>query len=298
MINLSKFQPGDAPKDRDFLQRYLKLTHCDLFFADAAILVEGNVERLLLPIMIEKAASGLRSASLSILEVGGAFAHRFRELIRFLGISTLLITDLDSVTAVDGPANDDDDEIDREFQVPSKDEVGTPLTKYGRTCEPLEPGAVTANQTLIQWLPKKETISDLTSSVSTEKMQDVPGTGHAKVRVAYQLPCQVSWAGNDALACGRTLEVCFGLENAKWCQDAERRGLGLKLRGHAETPAALASGLHKRIVGKNFDKTKFALEILARKEEQWSVPSYIAEGLKWLEGVVALEVRDEVAASA
>ncbi len=50
VLNLSRFQKGDAPKDRDFLQRYLKLTHCDLFFADAAILVEGNVERLLFAI--------------------------------------------------------------------------------------------------------------------------------------------------------------------------------------------------------------------------------------------------------
>jgi len=49
-----KFPTGEHPKDRDFLQRYLKLTHCDLFFADAALLVEGNVERLLLPLMIEK----------------------------------------------------------------------------------------------------------------------------------------------------------------------------------------------------------------------------------------------------
>lgn len=64
VLNLSTFQAGDEPKDRDFLQRYLKLTHCDLFFADAAILVEGNVERLLLPLMIEKVATGLNAASL------------------------------------------------------------------------------------------------------------------------------------------------------------------------------------------------------------------------------------------
>lgn len=36
-----------------FLKKYLKLTHCDLFFADAAVLVEGAAERLLLPEMVE-----------------------------------------------------------------------------------------------------------------------------------------------------------------------------------------------------------------------------------------------------
>jgi predicted ATP-dependent endonuclease of OLD family len=44
VLNLSAFY-NQTPDDRDFLQRYLKLTHCDLFFADAAILVEGNVEK-------------------------------------------------------------------------------------------------------------------------------------------------------------------------------------------------------------------------------------------------------------
>ena len=53
VLNLSAFY-SQTPNERDFLQRYLKLTHCDLFFADAAILVEGNVERLLLPVMIEE----------------------------------------------------------------------------------------------------------------------------------------------------------------------------------------------------------------------------------------------------
>ncbi|MNC74659.1 hypothetical protein D3C75_1260530 [compost metagenome] len=42
------YQAAANPEDpndrtRDFLERYLRLTHCDLFFADAAILVEGNV---------------------------------------------------------------------------------------------------------------------------------------------------------------------------------------------------------------------------------------------------------------
>ena len=98
VLNLSSFYNATDPKDREFLERYLKLTHCDLFFSDAALLVEGNVERLLMPLMVEKSAERLRSVCLCILEVGGAFAYRFRKLIEFLGIATLVVTDLDSVT--------------------------------------------------------------------------------------------------------------------------------------------------------------------------------------------------------
>ena len=86
----------------EFLQQYLKLTHCDLFFADAAVLVEGNVERLLLPLIIERNVPELRACHLTILEVGGAFAHTFQELLDFLEITTLVITDLDSVEPIQG----------------------------------------------------------------------------------------------------------------------------------------------------------------------------------------------------
>lgn len=47
--------------------------------------------------MIETAVPRLKSAYLSILEVGGAYGYLFRELIEFMGITTLIITDIDSV---------------------------------------------------------------------------------------------------------------------------------------------------------------------------------------------------------
>jgi hypothetical protein len=75
----------------------LRLTHCDLFFADAIILVEGAAEKLLMPSMIEMSASRLRTICLTVLEVGGAYAHRFEGLLSFLRIPYLVITDLDSV---------------------------------------------------------------------------------------------------------------------------------------------------------------------------------------------------------
>ena len=52
--SLSKFNDIEESNDAEslrFLKRYMKLTHCDIFFADAVILVEGGVEKLLLPEM-------------------------------------------------------------------------------------------------------------------------------------------------------------------------------------------------------------------------------------------------------
>lgn len=307
--NLSRFKSGENEKAaREFLQRYLKLTHCDLFFSDAAVLVEGNVERLLMPAMIETAAPRLRSSALTILEVGGAFAHRFQELIEFVGLTTLVVTDLDSVevkehAAADADAaagNDEDEDELRPFEVEvdgeGDGEEKAKSQKRGSTCHAHLQNAVTANQTLISWLPKRRSVEELWAVTAEQKVLALGGATDAHVRVAYQTPIPVTVGDNTVARCGRTLEEAFGLENAVWCQAAENRPIGLKLRKAANTAEELALGLHKRVVSRSFDKTRFALEVLASGPvNQWKVPTYIAEGLVWLEERVAHEQEAEVA---
>lgn len=311
VLNLSAFYQAQ-PDDRDFLERYLKLTHCDLFFSDAAILVEGNVERLLLPVMIRKVAKTLRSACLCILEVGGAFGHRFQSLIDFLGLTALIITDIDSVALVARAADDavDDEEIE-EFEVPAdadedakadvivqaqekgpvavgKPTVPAPKKKYGKACLPTELGAATSNQTLIKWLPGKLSIEDLRAATEADKTHELGDC--AKVRVAYQTERAVTWNGTTETLCGRTLEEDFGLENPEWSQAAARKLLGLVVKGVAADPSALAKGLHEKVSRKSFDKTKFALAVLTEDEDAWHVPTYIRDGLVWLKGEVRIEL--------
>lgn len=148
----------DLPDDDDgdvlnFLKRYVKLTHCDLFFADKAILVEGQVERLLLPVMLEKCAeldgcAYLTSQYISISEVGGAYAHKFQPLVDFIGIPTLIITDIDAV---------DDN---------------------GEKCLVSE-GKSTSNAALKSWIPAKDSCQDLIAADANAKTV-------GSIRVAYQ----------------------------------------------------------------------------------------------------------------
>lgn len=280
VLNLSRYY-DTAVADRDFLQRYLELTHCDLFFADAAILVEGTVERLLLPAMINKSAKRLNSCYLSVLEVGGAYGHVFRSLIDFLGLTTLIITDLDSVrgpvpapvtvaTSPDDPALDDDEETGE---------------GPGSICPTDTHQAVTSNQTLRQWLPQKITIADLLTADVASKTQH-PGNNptRAMVRVAYQVRRTVMWKGQSAARVGRTFEEDFALQNLEWCQDPARKPLKLGVRKNADLDlAALAAALHKKITRQSFQKTEFALALIGLGQSGWTVPQYIDEGLKWLE---------------
>ena len=277
VLNLSDFYAATANTRRDFLERYLKLTHCDLFFADAAILVEGNVERLLMPQMIRNCAPSLRSTYLSVLEIGGAFSHRFRSLIEFLGITTLIITDLDSVN---GPIPHTAQETTGGQDGHADHTVENPVAH--QTCPPETPGAVTSNQMLRQWLPGRERIDELLALESDEKTLEANGTRHAAVRVTYPGTVELVLGEQRLQRAGRTLEAAFAFENLEWSQQLVNNDLNLHIRNQ-QNLYAVAQSLHDRIHSSNFKKTDFALGLLSKNPAEWTVPKYISEGLQWLE---------------
>ena len=49
----------------------------------------------------------------------------------------------------------------------------------------------------------------------------------------------------------------------------------------------MAERLHIRIKGSGFNKTDFALALLAQDPDAWVVPQYIIDGLQWLESEIA-----------
>ncbi|MCG7981429.1 MAG: AAA family ATPase [Candidatus Thiodiazotropha lotti] len=288
VLNLSEFYDSTADPSRDFLERYLKLTHCDLFFADAAVLVEGNVERLVMRQMIRKEAPGLRSSYLSVLEIGGAFGHKFRTLIEFLGITTLIITDLDSVhfPVVEHDEADDDDEDE---EVDAADPTGEQnagedngVRRKKKTCTPETADAVTSNQMLVQWLPARQRIDELLALKAEDKELEEDANGLGAVRVTYPCTVKLNWNGEVIGRAGRTLEAAFAFENLEWAQQNDNRDLNLRVRGPTDV-ADLALRLHNKIHKDSFKKTDFALALLSKDPESWTVPHYISEGLQWLE---------------
>ena len=285
VLNLSKFYRTTANPSRDFLERYLKLTHSDLFFADAAVLVEGNVERLIMPQMIAKVAPGLQSCYLSVLEIGGAYAHLFRTLIEFLGITTLVVTDLDSVT---GPANEGDG--DDAEPLGANDEAGE--VTVGSTCTPETLDAVTSNQMLAQWLPGSQRIDELLAADAAAKTVAADEFGLGAIRVTY--PCTVNIGHNDEQIerAGRTLEVAFAFDNLDWTQEAANQELKLRVRD-PQNLEDLAQKLHKKVHTSSYKKTDFALALLAKDPNAWNVPHYITEGLEWLEAEMGFAVEND-----
>lgn len=233
-----------------FLKKYLKLTHCDLFFADAAILVEGTVEKLLLSQMIDLCARGLQIRYLTVLEVGGAYAHKFSSLLAFLGIPYLVITDIDTVDAADAR----------------------------KACRADKPGARTSNAALKFFL-RKSTRDDLVA-LKRENQVIENGTGF----VTFQRPIQIKVGDADHEMHGRTLEETFVYENLPIFQQ-EKISLGVDL-SQMTTSEEIMACIYAEVKGRNFKKTEFALNV-ASSTSGWRTPSYIEEGLLWLQNRLA-----------
>lgn len=251
--SLRAFQPEEETIDGKlvspseslaFLKRYLRLTHCDLFFADASVLVEGAVEKLLMPAMIESAAKRLQTTYLTILEVGGAYAHRFEGLLSFLHIPYLVITDLDSV-------------------VP---------TGYPSACRADVVDARTSNASLRK-LSGQTTVAGLVALTPADKQH----AGKDRC-IAFQTDILVTEDKAHATLRPRTLEEAIVYENIGLFRSG-KLSIGVVI----PTPLHDAyQSVYDRIRSDSFKKTDFAMDVLACAEEV-IVPEYIAEGLRWLE---------------
>ncbi|MDF2833644.1 ATP-dependent nuclease [Chryseobacterium indoltheticum] len=99
-----EYTEADEEQNYRFLKQYLTLNRAELFFADKAIFIEGDTERILLPAMmrkidlennLEENELHILSQNISIVEVG-AHSHIFEKFIDFIRVKSLIITDIDS----------------------------------------------------------------------------------------------------------------------------------------------------------------------------------------------------------
>lgn len=238
---------------REFLQQYLTLGKCDLFFADKAILFEGTVERILLPIFIEKIEQEQTSCKLSeqyisSIEVGGAYMSKFKELLEFLDIKTLIITDIDSVTA------------------DTKEKVKVETGK----------GLLTCNVALKGWIPGKEKIDELLSNAVSKK------SDNGKICVVYQNNVTLD---STTIICGRSFEEAFVIDNAEYVFTNKEKLLSIKnhLESYQNSNEIKTKSFGiQDFIDRNKRKTEFAFDLLSVNKDGWCVPTYIKEGLIWL----------------
>ena len=282
-----EYEDNGEIQNYKFLKQYLTLHRAELFFADKAIFIEGDTERILLPAMLKKLDqedenndfTPLLSQNISIVEVG-AHAHIFEKFIDFIGVKSLIITDIDSyykgvLLKKDG--------------TPKKDNEGNEVIGIIKCSACNENATYTSNASLKFFYGVDKDLSYfITLPINNKKLQKNTN-GWVQNENGY-LVCiyQIKEDGYHA----RSFEDAFFHVNKRFIQDNLLHfPLGLKNpryinpehRKYKDDVYFWAENCVEK-------KPALAMEILLNSEtdgegnqfSNWNIPQYIKEGLEWL----------------
>ena len=252
---------GDEQKGFKFVKQYLTMNRSELFFADKAICIEGDTERILMPMMMHKIDNKekpkadlipLLSQNISIIEVG-AHSHIFIPLFKFLGIKVLIITDIDAANKKDNG---------RYVKSNPKEAKYTSNASIKEFFK--DTGINTSNNQFKELVEKN----------AEDKIKD-------NMRIAYQIPesdgeYQASSFEDAFIA----LYKDFIVKNKKgFCEYGALKNFN---------DDDISSDYYNFALNKVEKKSAFASSILyfddenGEDDEKWRVPKYIEEGLLWI----------------
>lgn len=268
---------GDDKKTRQFAERYFRVQHTDLLFANAAIFVEGAAERMLVPLFMERDFKELNSRYVSFLDIGGSHAHRLKPLVEKLRIPTVIITDVD-------PCEEQEGKLKKN---------GEPTKKLVAVANTGQPGLHCGNPTLRGWHPKLQKLEDFKNP--TDSQQVWGETLECLVRFAWQLPvaeADGNWPSSFEDSLVLTNMPWFkGLMEEKVDDDGVEvepptgaLGSVAKAAAEAESIAEMVAALHS-VMHSSLNKGEFAASIFEKlsSDEPVACPKYIADALVWLQ---------------
>ena len=244
----------DETAEFKFLNQYLSIASSELFFAEKIIFIEGLTERLLLPFFMklhdEKRGNEIKlsSQNISILEVG-ANAKVFAHFIEFLGIQSLIITDIDSTL---------------------KNASG----KY--ESHKVEDATHTSNATLKHFLnaPKfdqEEEFKEWFEKLKNNSLHD----DTSRIKLSYQT--------EENGYHGRSFEESFISINTQNLIENIEELNGLKPEAKQELENNKDyDDLTEKILNKKSEFASSLLWVALTKDVKWETPLYIKEGLKWI----------------
>lgn len=271
-----------------FLKQYLTLNRAELFFTDKAIFIEGDTERILLPAMMKKIdnefqENKLLSQNISIVEVG-AYSKIFEKFIDFIGMKSLIITDIDSCYLA--PV------IEKGKTTPKLKDDGKPELKEKKCPVSDAKADRTANNSLLFFHEKKREDLSYFKELKIESkslLKDENRKWKTDINGNLLIVYQTEELNNHARSYhARSFEDAFFHINQDFIINKENsfQSLTKKWLDKFKTnnnPFELA----ENGVG---SKPSLAIEILMNSKtddndnefSNWQIPAYIKEGLLWL----------------
>lgn len=285
-----EYKDENDPQNRrfKFLKQYLTLNYAEIFFADKVVLYEGDTERILLPAMmkkidqeeVDKSILPLMAQNISLLEAG-ANSQLFDKFLQFIGIKTLIITDIDAgKEAMVRDKNGVDRTVIKETEVENGTTTSNNALKhyYGTALE-------TWGRTKLNFLKTRKKEQKILINENGIWKQNKKG----KLMVVYQT--EEVRDGNKYYP--RSFEDAFLFYNREFVIDNIDSFSGLQKIEKVEEKVAGTSKYKYSAyeLAKDCIKSKpaFSMDVLLCSEanditdfSNWEIPPYIKEGLEWL----------------
>ena len=270
-----------------FLKQYLTLHRAELFFADKAIFIEGDTERILLPSMMKKIDQEdttdtipILSQNISIIEVG-AYAHIFEKFIDFIGVKSLIITDIDSAMS---------EERMKELRALELDEKKKKLIVQKIEVSN-QNATITTNGSLKYFYGEDKVLQFFIAlSIENKKLQKNTETLIWEQNTNGHLLCIYQTEENNGTVDyhARSFEdAFFHLNRQFFIDNIDKFSMGIKKQAYFSDNSKSVYELAEHCVKK---KPALAMEILLNSKtdddgkefSNWKIPAYIKEGLSWL----------------
>jgi putative ATP-dependent endonuclease of OLD family len=228
-----------------FLKQYLTLNVSELFFAEKAILFEGDTERILLPLFMKHVNDRLLQQNISLIQINGRHMHVFAKFLEFIGTKNLIITDWD-------------------YQEEKKDKDGT-ITQE-------EKKEITTNPTIRDFYEKNvphpfnyEPLNEYLMITTQTKSED-----DNENYQAYSFEDAFLSIEKNYNLIKNNKDNCVGLKNRKEIDDYKN---DINFKDRAD-----------EIIDRKpvFATDIFILITREENKNTWETPKYIKKGLEWL----------------
>lgn len=278
-----KLEDIEGKKHYKFLKQYLTLNRAELFFADKAIFIEGDTERILLPAMMKKIdleesleenELPIQSQNISIVEVG-AYSSVFENFIDFIGIKSIVITDIDSYY--------EEQAKNKNGELKFKDDLVTPIMEVVKCSGNNSKANKTSNTSLHYFFSKTENDLDFFKKLNFESKK-ISKNEHRNWQLNKSGNLLMIYQTEEEGYHARSFEDSFFHVNYKFICDNIKNWNNLRdkwlkeFKDNKKVFELAEKGVIK--------KPSLAMEILLNSENSnyscWKIPNYIKEGLLWL----------------
>lgn len=245
---------GESKALANFFDWFFEIGYSEIVFADKVIMYEGDTERLFIrKLLTLPEYEKLSQQYIAYIQVGGAYAYNYQELIDLLKIKTLIITDIDYDKAA----------VTKSDITQSKTTNATINNFYKKETGAEKPTI----QQLYEWKESKGNICNeerIYLTFQTSKDGYTRTFEEAMLNKYFEL---------DATKC---------LKRSDWEDKKRNSGLQYSIPRNRDSAEDSEFYLRDILNSSSGKKTDFMYSVILNDYVSKMQPDYISEGLKWL----------------